>query len=50
MRTGRINGGAPKGGSCGRMRPGGKRTQGPPSLGLEHPGQGWTEPLSEPRR
>ena len=43
-----MNGGAPKGSSLGRLRPGGKRTQGQPSLGLEHLGRGCTEPLSEP--
>ena len=45
-----MKGGAPKGGSWGRLGPGGKRTQGHPSLGLEHLGWGCTEPLSEPRR
>ena len=40
----------PKGGQlvANRLGPGGPRTQGHPSLGLEHPGQGWAEPLSEP--
>ena len=34
-----MKGGALQGGSWGRLRPGGNRAQGHPSLGLEHPGR-----------
>ena len=39
-----------KGAPGGRLRPGGKRTQGHASVRLEHLERGCTEPLSEPWR
>ena len=32
---------------AGRLGPGGARAKGHPTLGLEHPGRGWAEPLGE---
>ena len=32
---------------AGRLGPGGARANGHPTLGLEHPGRGWSEPLGE---